>query len=211
MIADFESEGKMARPHVPELVVYTGPMWSGKTESVKIELKLARIAGISTIFFRPEIDTRVDRQMDPEISKTIFVSTPMQVLEHVCDEHQWVAFDEIHFFEKDHEDFVRLVKLLVRSGRRVLVAGLDLDYTEKPFMITANLMALAQHVYKKHAICQKCKAIDVGSRSQRISDATDRFVVGDKTDYEPRCLECYVPPNGISHSHEVPSTEPLPS
>lgn len=201
----------MPRPHIPELIVYTGPMWSGKTESVKLELKLARIAGICTIFFRPERDTREERQMDPDICKTIFVSTPMQVFEHVCDEHQWVAFDEVHFFEEHHEDFVTMVKQLVRSGRRVLVAGLDLDYTEKPFMITANLMALAQQVHKKHAICQKCKAIDEGSRSQRISDATDRFVVGDKTDYEPRCLECYVPPNGIAHSEEDPSRTSLPS
>ena len=102
-----------------------------------------------------------------------------------------------------------MIKKLVRSGRRVLIAGLDLDYTEKPFMITANLMALAQHVHKKHAICQKCKAIDEGSRSQRISDATDRFVVGDKTDYEPRCLQCYVPPNGVMHASEDHKTEPL--
>lgn len=190
----------MRKPQVPELVVYTGPMWSGKTESVEIELKQARIAGIQTIFFRPKRDTRDVRQIEATLCETIFLSDPIHVHSHLREEHQWVAFDEVHFFEEKHEEFVSMIMRLVRDGRRVLVAGLDLDFAEKPFLLTAKLMTLAQQVHKKHAICQRCKAIDEASRTQRISNETDRLVVGDKDDYEPRCLQCFVPPNGNMHS-----------
>lgn len=200
----------MRRPQIPELSVYTGPMFSGKTENLEIELKKARIAGIRSIVFRSMKDTRTDRQVEVSICETVRISKALDVFDHLHEDHKLVAFDEIHFFEDD-PDIVDVIMRIVRSGRRVLVAGLDLDYQERPFMVTARLMALAQRIYKLVAICEVCKTIDSASRSQRTSKSTDRFDVGSADKYEPRCLECYVPPNGVAHSHNPVSTDPLSS
>ena len=204
------SEEKMRRPQIPELSVYTGPMFSGKTESVEIELKKAWIAGIRSIVFRSLVDTRIERQVDVSLCETVRISKALDVFDPLHEDHQLVVFDEIHFFEDD-PDIVDVIMRIVRSGRRVLIAGLDLDYKERPFMVTAKLMALAQHVYKLVAICEVCKTIDSASRSQRTSNSTDRFDVGSADKYEPRCLECYVPPNGAAHSENDSSQDPLPS
>jgi len=78
---------------------------------------------------------------------------------------------------------------LARVGKRVIIAGLDMDFEGKPFNPMPQLMAVAEYVTKVHAICMKCGQL--ASFSFRLSDSMEKVVVGEKESYEARCRRCF--------------------
>lgn len=189
---------------MPELIVYTGSMWSGKSQAMNGQLDLGRIAHIKVLLVRPTEDTREDRPGSKFSGETIIVADAMDVFDHEIENYEWIAFDEVQFFG---ENLIAVFKRLLRMGKRVLAAGLDLDYKEDPFVVVANAMALADHVYKLKSVCAQCRSLE-GVRSQRLSDCEDVVQVGGEKEYEPRCFSCFVPPNGVVHSHSLHVTQP---
>ena len=93
---------------------------------------------------------------------------------------------------------------LARDGRRVVVAGLDQDFLGRPFEPVPQLMAVAEHVTKLHAVCVCCGA--PANHSQRIVADGARVLVGEKEAYEPRCRHCF-DPTGTG----APSATPAPA
>ena len=73
-------------------------------------------------------------------------------------------------------------------GIRVIVAGLDMDYTGKPFGQMPNLLAVADYITKLHAICVKCG--NIANISYRKSSEGGQILIGEKEEYEPRCRNC---------------------
>ena len=63
-----------------------------------------------------------------------------------------VALDEAQFFD---DEIVGVCNELANSGKRVIIAGLDMDYEGNPFGPMPNLMAVAEFVTKVHTICTK--------------------------------------------------------
>jgi len=194
----------------PELTIITGPMCSGKSEELIRFMRRGEHAHLEMLVVKPVQDTRTGQERAIQSRggsslQAVEVVSAEEILAHVTDGHRWIGIDEAQFFDLD---LVRVVKRLLRMGKRVIVAGLDLDYREEPFEVVAQLMALAQHVQKLTAVCSKCRA-QHATRSQRLSHDTSRFAVGDK-EYEPRCLMCFEPPNGtVSQSHtETSATLP---
>jgi thymidine kinase len=104
-------------------------------------------------------------------------------------EAEVVAVDEAQFFD---EGLVPLVEELADCGKRVIVAGLDLDFRRRPFGPMPLLLALAETVDKVHAVCIQCGG--EAQYSQRIAGGTDQVQVGDTEAYEARCRACYVTP-----------------
>ena len=76
-------------------------------------------------------------------------------------------------------------------GVRVIVAGLDQDYTGKPFEPMPQLLAVAEYITKTHAICVRCG--QPANYSQRIVEVEGQVVVGAADTYEARCRRCFVP------------------
>jgi thymidine kinase len=79
-------------------------------------------------------------------------------------------------------------------GKRVIVAGLDLDYRGIPFEPVPHLMAKAEYVTKTLAVCARCGA--AASRTQRLVASAERIVVGAQDTYEARCRRCFEPDTG---------------
>jgi thymidine kinase len=75
------------------------------------------------------------------------------------------------------------------SGKRVIVAGLDMDYQSKPFGQMPFLLAKADYITKLHAICMKCG--NIASYSYRKLKDPSQFLLGEKDLYEPRCRTCF--------------------
>mgnify|MGYP003351315196 FL=1 len=96
-----------------------------------------------------------------------------------------VGIDEAQFFD---EDITRVCEQLIVQGKRVIVAGLDMDYLGKPFGPMPNLLAIADFITKLHAICVQCGHL--ASISYRTSDEEGTVVLGEKNNYEPRCRKC---------------------
>ena len=93
-----------------------------------------------------------------------------------------VGIDEAQFFDPQILD---VCNTLASNGKRVIVAGLDMDFLGKPFGCMPQLMAVAEYVTKVHAICVVCG--EIANYSYRISPAQERILLGETDSYEARC------------------------
>ena len=99
-----------------------------------------------------------------------------------------VGIDEGQFFDND---LIQIVNELAERGVRVIVAGLDQDYTGKPWEPMPQLLAVAEYITKTHAICMKCG--QTANYTQRTFESEERVAVGGAGMYEARCRSCFVP------------------
>ena len=96
-----------------------------------------------------------------------------------------IGIDEAQFFDNE---ITHVCEQLALSGKRVIVAGLDMDFTGKPFGQMPNLLAIADYITKLHAICMKCG--NIANISFRKTNEGGQVVLGEKDMYEPRCRYC---------------------
>jgi thymidine kinase len=80
---------------------------------------------------------------------------------------------------------------LASLGKRVIVAGLDMDFRGIPFGPMPTLLAIAEKVDKISAICSRCGA--PAAYTQRLTAAAEQVVVGAADVYEARCRRCHEP------------------
>ncbi|SMG44173.1 thymidine kinase [Marivirga sericea] len=166
-----------------------GSMFSGKTEELIRRLNRAIIAKQKVEIFKPKIDTRYDESEVVSHNKTKIRSTPVDFAEDILlfsDNSEVIGIDEAQFFD---EEIVTVVNTLANQGKRVIIAGLDMDFSGKAFGSMPQLMATAEYVTKVHAICVKCGGI--ASYSYRLSQDTQKVMLGEKDKYEPRCRKCF--------------------
>ncbi|SKC56584.1 thymidine kinase [Maledivibacter halophilus] len=183
----------MYRPnHHGYIEVIVGPMYSGKSEELIRRLKRAKIAKQNVIVFKPSIDDRYCKKnvVSHNGSKinAINISNPKDIYKYVDEKTHVVGIDEVQFF---NDDIIDVIKTLADRGKRVLVAGLDMDFRGEPFGPTPKIMAIAEFVDKLSAICVKCGA--PAHRTQRLINGkpakySDEVVlVGATESYEARC------------------------
>ena len=169
--------------------VITGCMFSGKTEELIRRLKRAKIAEQDVIVFKPEIDNRYSETEIVSHNETslpsIVVSSAKEIYEKSKDA-QVVGVDEAQFFSND---LVDVVNKLANEGKRVIVAGLDMDYKGVPFEPMPQLMAIAEYVTKTLAICVVCG--NPADRTQRNVKSNEKVLVGASGMYEARCRKCH--------------------
>ena len=165
--------------------VVCGSMFSGKTEELIRRLKRAKFAKLKVAIFKPIIDTRhkktkiVSHNKNKIKCKTVKTAKDIYKLGHKCDV---VGIDEAQFFD---DGIIEVCNGLANSGVRVIVAGLDMDYTGKPFGPMANLMATAEYVTKVHAICSKTGGL--AQYSYRKAKSDELIMLGEEQEYEPLC------------------------
>jgi len=172
--------------------VIVGSMFSGKSEELIRRLNRARIARQKVQVFKPAIDVRYTAEEIASHSGLKHLSRPVsstaEMLQHVQDETQVIGIDEGQFFDME---LIDAVNELARRGKRVIVAGLDQDYTGKPFEPMPQLLSIAEFITKTHAICVKCGG--TANYSQRTVESEARVEVGASDKYEARCRRCFVP------------------
>ena len=172
--------------------VIVGSMFSGKSEELIRRLRRAQIARQKVQVFKPVIDKRYSIEQIASHSGMTHISKPVmtakELMAQIEDETQVVGIDEGQFFDME---IIQAVNFLANSGKRVIIAGLDQDYTGKPFEPMPQLLSIAEFITKTHAICVKCG--ETANYSQRTSDSTARVEVGASDKYEARCRRCFVP------------------
>lgn len=172
--------------------VIVGSMFSGKSEELIRRLRRARIARQKVQVFKPRIDARYSKEEIVSHSAmrhdSIPVSTAEELLSQVDGDTEVVGIDEGQFFDAE---IINTVNFLANKGKRVIVAGLDQDYTGKPFEPMPQLLAIAEFITKTHAICVKCG--ETANYSQRTVESESRVEVGASDKYEARCRRCFIP------------------
>jgi thymidine kinase len=163
--------------------VICGSMFSGKTEELIRRLKRVEFANQKAIIFKSITDVRYSKSKVVSHDSNEIESIPVKSssdIENLSKEVDVVALDEAQFFD---DDIVRVCNNLANSGKRVIVAGLDMDFEGNPFGPMPNLMAVAEFVTKVHAICTQTG--NLANFSHRISKNKDLVLLGEREEYEP--------------------------
>jgi thymidine kinase len=169
--------------------VICGSMFSGKTEELIRRLKRARIANLRVEIFKPSIDTRYHHENIVSHDENAIFSRPIKHTTDILSLAEGVdvvGIDEAQFFDNQLPEICD--KLALR-GTRVIVAGLDMDYTTQPFGQIPFLLAKADYITKLHAVCVQCG--NIANYSYRKTPEESQVLVGNRDVYEPRCRICY--------------------
>lgn len=185
-------EPSIMPPHVGWIEVICGGMFSGKTEELIRRAKRAHIAGQQVIVVKPAIDNRYSEEEivshNENSLPSIVVDTADQIV-LLTGNAQVVCIDEAQFFD---QRIIDVANTLANDGKRVIVAGLDMDFEGRPFEPMPQLLAIAEYITKLHAICSESGLM--AHYSQRIVESGDRILVGETDAYEPRARHCFRPP-----------------
>ena len=169
--------------------VICGSMFSGKTEELIRRLRRAEFANQELILFKPKIDNRYSKKNVVSHSgnafESVLVEKASEILKHI-NEHKVVAIDEAQFFD---DEIISVCETLSWQGVRVIIAGLDMDYTGKPFGPMPNLLCVAEYVTKVHAICVSCG--NLAQFSYRTVGDKSQVLVGAVEKYQPLCRACF--------------------
>lgn len=169
--------------------IICGSMFSGKTEELIRRLTRAQIAKLNVRIFKPALDTRYHEENIVSHSAITIPSIPVQTAGQIltlagnCDV---VGIDEAQFFDKE---ILNVSSLLANQGKRVIVAGLDMDFSGQPFGCMPQLLSVAEYVTKVHAICVICG--DIAQYSYRLVPSQERVLLGELDSYEARCRRCF--------------------
>ncbi|MFV0530461.1 MAG: thymidine kinase [Flavobacteriales bacterium] len=169
--------------------VICGSMFSGKTEELIRRLKRAQIAKQKVEIFKPSMDVRYDEEKVVSHDSNEISSTPVESSSNIlllASDAEVVGVDEAQFFD---EGIVEVCNQLANNGKRVVVAGLDMDFRGKPFGPMPFLMATAEYVTKVHAVCSKTG--NLAHYSHRIAEGDQVVMLGEKQEYEPLSRAAY--------------------
>lgn len=182
-----ENNGEFTRQGRIEVIC--GSMFSGKTEELIRRMKRAKFAKQRVEIFKPGIDTRYSEEDVVSHEGNSIPSTPVDSSASIllmAGDTQVLGVDEAQFFDPG---IVDVCNELANRGVRVIVAGLDMDFSGKPFGPMPALCAIADSVSKQHAICVRCGAL--AYLSHRIVAGEKQVMLGEKQEYEPLCRHCY--------------------
>ncbi|EPY2291735.1 thymidine kinase [Clostridium sporogenes] len=179
--------------------VIAGPMYSGKTEELIRRIRRAEIAKQKVQVFKPEIDNRYSKQdvvsHAGDKIQSVPVKSSKEILEKLLDDTDVIGIDEAQFFD---DSLVEIVSKIANNNRRVICAGLDMDFKGEPFGPMPELMAIAEFVDKIQAVCMVCN--NPATRTQRLINGkpakkSDPVVlIGAQESYEARCRKCHCVP-----------------
>lgn len=182
----FQEKSTLAKGRIE---VICGSMFSGKTEELIRRLKRAKIARQRVEIYKPSIDVRYSEEEVVSHDANAVSSTPVDSARSIllmASEAEVVGIDEAQFFD---ESLIEVCNELADNGKRVIIAGLDMDFQGVPFGPMPGLMAIAEEVTKVHAICVRCG--DLAHVSHRTVKDAQRVLLGEKDEYEPLCRRCF--------------------
>jgi thymidine kinase len=178
--------------------VICGSMFSGKTEELIRRIRRVKFAKQKTKVFKPKDDTRYSKKKvtshNANSIKSKPVNNPNKIIK-LSANIDVVGIDEAQFFD---DTLVDVCNELANSGKRVIVAGLDMDYQGKPFGPIPYLLAIAEYVTKVHAVCTKTGKM--ASYTHRIVDNDELILLGDVKKYEALSRKAFNRLNNVSQS-----------
>ena len=167
--------------------VICGSMFSGKTEELINRIKNS---GKSYKVFKPETDTRNKKNKIESHNKLKIEATTIKNISDILKiktKYEIIGIDEAQFFS---EQIIVVCNLLANQGIRVIIAGLDMDYSGKPFGPMPFLMAIAEQVTKVHATCDETG--EPALYSYRKIENFETIMIGEKKEYMPLSRKAYI-------------------
>ena len=171
----------------PELKIFTGPMFGGKTTRMLAALERYQYQNRSTMLFKPSMDRRYSEQKvvthKGQEHTSILVNSGNEILEKGL-EADVVAVDELFMIPASAEALITLF----HKGKTILVSTLQLSSEPsgyKAFDEVKTLMPWATSVEVCPAVCSQCDRD--AFYTQRIGDQPKQILVGGAEAYQPVC------------------------
>jgi thymidine kinase len=192
----------MKSKQIGVLDVIVGPMFSGKSEELVRRLNRFHIAKIKTQVFNHSSDTRYSKKKIASHSHlkwtADFISDPNEILTKLKKNTKVVVIDEVQFFDKK---LITVIEQILKTGRSIIVAGLDTNFRGEPFGIVPHLLAIADgQVLKLKSVCAVCRQWNA-TRTQRILENGDPapysdplVKIGALDFYQARCTDHHMVP-----------------
>ena len=167
--------------------VFTGPMFSGKTNLLLGAYERATIAHKKVLAFKPKLDNRFG---DNVIKSRRFGEIEAICISSIEDLKNYDAevyiIDEFQFLTGDIKVIVQMAD---EKDKVFFISGLDMTAEKKPFGHMPEILAVADHVEKCVAICNDC-AEENAIYSYFLGKKNVDIVVGNH-EYIPLCRKCY--------------------
>ncbi len=184
------------------ITIYTGPMFSGKTQALMARLQSKQRAHKNVLVVKPALDDRYDSVAEIVVKQKTaqrfekhasMAAYPIKTAAELCAlikeiKPDVIGVDEAQFFA---DEFTAVLSAIGKD-LDVYVAGLDLDAWAKPFGPMPQLLAMADRVEKFTANCFQCG--QDARFTQKIGGSAGRIEVGADDLYEARCAVCWTPP-----------------
>jgi len=180
------------------LEVICGPMFSGKSEELIRRLRRAQIAKLNVLTCKHSLDDRFTIECiishDGNKLEAEAIEDVSEILSLGLDKKiDVIGIDEVQWFDSQ---IVDIVCELIEQGKRIIVAGYDLDFRGIPAGSMPILLSIADKVTKLQAICIKCGK-DASLTQRLVNNQPAKYsdpliLVGDSENYQARCRDCHV-------------------
>ncbi len=174
-----------------KLTVIVGPMYSGKTSELISFVEIYTLGKKKIRVFKPAVDDRYDKASIVSHTnakvEAIAIKKPEDIENLISNDERAVFIDEIQFLAPS---LYNVILNLTKKGINVYCSGLDLNFKNRPFETTMIIMAHADKVFKKKAVCHKCGEYEGTISHKTVAD--DREIdVGGFEKYIATCRACY--------------------
>jgi thymidine kinase len=180
------------------MTIYTGPMFSGKSERTRVHLEQLDRFGIDYCVLKPSLDTRKENSYLTHDGKEIeaYNVGPFESIKDMIRQPpSFVVVDEIQFFTG--RQVADIVSFKENSLCNIIANGLNLDWKGNPFAFQRrygefktmqDLFDVTDHIVYLYSIC-RCGRI--AEFSHRISYSSQLVEIGGSEQYTALCRNCF--------------------
>lgn len=175
-----------------EFVIFTGPMFGGKTTKLLSAIDRYKYQGRKILAFKPKIDNRYHKENitthwgghSSAINVTSGAAISREAIESFGNKNSGViAVDEAFMIPGAGSHLVELFK----KGYTILVSSLQISSDFTPYEEMQIMMPYATKVEVCPAICTQCNAD--AYYTEKVGGRSDHEIeVGGSELYHPRCL-----------------------
>jgi len=173
---------------MPDLKLFLGPMFGGKTTRLLAALERYEYQNKETILFKPNIDSRYSRAGVVTHQGRWRSSVPVSTGEDIYSKSanvDVIAIDELFMVPGAASAALELFK----EGKTILISTLQLSYRGTPFKEVKEIMPWATSIEVCPAVCSECDADAYYTR--RLTPGKATVEIGGSESYSPRCYEHY--------------------
>lgn len=176
----------------PELVIFTGPMFSSKTTALLMSVERAKRRGQIVLAFKPDLDGRysdcnITSHMGWNLPATSISSGNELILKvkqaekNNPDKCFFIVIDEAFMLD----GIAMAILDVFKRGHTVYVASIQLSSNGDSFQEIQSILPYATRIEINSAVCAVCG--DDAYYTYRIGDSQDVILIGGQDRYEPRC------------------------
>jgi len=168
-----------------------GPMFSGKSTELLRKMRVFEVALHKSLIIKYAKDNRFSKECLSTHDRVMRKAVQATRLEEVRKEAEGctiIGIDEGQFFE----DVVEFSVDMANRGKIVIIAALDGDFQQKPFMSIIELIPNCESVVKLSSVCMSC--LKQASFTKRLNDDTRVEVIGHNDMYAASCRRCLLLP-----------------